>query len=348
MKRVFISLTILTGILVIITACGAGKKQVYSSKDETAYDFTIAFGSCDDEDRPNHLWDEVLAQHPDVWIWGGDNIYADTENMQLMKAKYALQLEDATYQQLRKEAVIMGTWDDHDYGLNDGGEEYTKKGESQQLLLDFLDVPKNSKQRQRKGVYASRIFGVGNKSIKVIILDTRYFRTGLQKDPDPNRRYQPQDGGTILGDVQWKWLTDELRMSKADFHIIMSSIQVLSKEHGYERWATFSAERTKLLNLIASSEARNVILLSGDRHISEFSVLRDDTLAYPLMDFTSSGLTHAYKGFTGEPNQYREGAVVFTESFGMLQFDLEKNRVVFTMMGDDFQLLQQYQIVYPN
>ena len=46
--------------------------------------------------------------------------------------------------------------------------------------------------------------------------------------------------------------------------IILSSIQVLATEHGYEKWANFPHEREKLINLI--QRKKNVLILSGDRH----------------------------------------------------------------------------------
>lgn len=39
---------------------------------------------------------------------------------------------------------IIGTWDDHDYGLNDAGKEFDRKSTNQRLLLDFLDEPLDS------------------------------------------------------------------------------------------------------------------------------------------------------------------------------------------------------------
>jgi len=41
-------------------------------------DYTIAFGSCNKQFLENKLWDDIIEQQPDVWIWGGDNVYADT------------------------------------------------------------------------------------------------------------------------------------------------------------------------------------------------------------------------------------------------------------------------------
>ena len=86
--------------------------------------------------------------------------------------------------------------------------------------------------------------------------------------------------------------------------------------------------------------------MSGDRHISEFSKTDVAGLPYPLVDFTSSGLTHAYRDFTGEPNPFRVGEVVFTESFGTLAFDFKSKKVSFKMLGDGGEVLgtmvQQY------
>jgi len=230
---------------------------------------------------------------------------------------------------------IMATWDDHDYGKNDAGFEYVKKDSSQQLFLNFLNVPQDDPRRKRKGIYHSKIFSINNKSVKVIILDTRYFRTKLTKDKTGVKKYIPNTTsvGTILGDTQWQWLNNELKNSKSNFNIIVSSIQVLSGEHGFEKWANFPMERDLLFHTIANSGAKGVIILSGDRHISEFSRKESMLLPYPLIDFTSSGLTHAYRGYKGEPNGFRVGEVIFTESFGVLRFDFDDKKVMMEMRG---------------
>jgi hypothetical protein len=41
---------------------------------------------------------------------------------------------------------VIGTWDDHDYGLNDAGKEFSGKVVTQRLMLDFLDEPEDSKR----------------------------------------------------------------------------------------------------------------------------------------------------------------------------------------------------------
>src|SRR6266851_3009956 len=78
----------------------------------------IAFGSCNRESLPQPLWSPILETRPDLWIWLGDNIYADTEDMEVMRQKYARQLANEGYRQLRASVPVIGIWDDHDYGAN--------------------------------------------------------------------------------------------------------------------------------------------------------------------------------------------------------------------------------------
>ena len=326
----------LAGLALLFLSCKSSKTAVNPYEAETH--FTIAFGSCNKHDSTNLLWDDIRAANPQIWIWGGDNIYADTDNIEQIKAMYDAQKNIRDYKKLRSEVTVIGTWDDHDYGLNDGGEEWTVKAESQQAFLDFMDVPGNDPRRQQEGVYTSHNYELLNMPgrIKVIILDTRYFRTALKEDPSGQKRYIPNDygDGTILGDMQWQWLGDELRNSPADFNIIVSSIQFLSDQHGFETWGNFPHEVERLKSLIVESGAKGVILLSGDRHISEFSKVQLTDMNYPLIDFTSSGLTHAYSSYSGEPNPYRLGEVVATESFGLVKFNMKTKSVRFQIIGD--------------
>ena len=327
-------------LISLFVSCGS-----ISKIDHSEIDFTIAFGSCNHQEAPQPLWKPILQQDPDVFIWGGDNIYSDTDDAEEMKADYQLQKSNADYKKLSEKVTIIGTWDDHDYGLNDGGASFHFKEESQQLFLDFFNISETDARRSREGVYSSEVFETGKGKIKVILLDTRYFRSELRASENPDKRYE-ESGGTILGAAQWKWLREELENSISNFNIIVSSIQVLSEEHGFEKWANIPSELEKLKALIQDTSAKNIILLSGDRHISEFSVQKDLKLGYPLMDFTSSGLTHTYEDFNGEPNRYREGKVVFEKSFGVLKFDLDNERVLFEMRGENNSLLQDYFIPF--
>lgn len=325
-------------------SCATYKSAIHADKS----DLTIAFGSCNNHKKENLLWKEIAKHQPKVWIWGGDNTYSDTKNMDVLKRDYQVVLDNKDYQALQKNTKIVGTWDDHDYGLNDGGAEFSAKKESQQAFLDFMGVSKTDKRRQQEGVYDAEMVKTPKGKVKIINLDTRYFRSKLTKNTNTKKRYQPNKygEGTMLGNVQWAWLEKELNTSTADFNVIMSSVQFLSAEHGFETWGNMPHEVDKLKALIKTSKAKGVLIVSGDRHISEFSKTTIDGMAYPLIDFTSSGLTHAYTDYVFEANPFRIGEVVPKIAYGLLLFDFAKKEIAMQIRGVNDVLLGELKQAY--
>jgi alkaline phosphatase D len=305
----------------------------HSSKGDTVS--RLAFGSCAGEDLPQPIWDAVLAEAPDVWVWAGDNIYGDTENMQLLRDKYALLSAQPGYRRLRDTGIpILGTWDDHDYGANDAGADYPQREASQQVFLDFFGVPEDSPRRAREGVYHAETFGEPGRRIQVITLDTRYHRSPLRTYPRTPERDEkvywpnPDPEATVLGEAQWAWLRREL-LKPADLRLIVSSIQVISAEHRFEKWSNFPLERRRFLDLLRETQAEGVVLLSGDRHHAELSRMEVPGL-YPLYELTSSGInrsnprTGAAAQRPPEPNRYRLGRTFRGHHFGVVTVDWEQ------------------------
>ncbi|MAO08149.1 MAG: alkaline phosphatase [Alteromonas sp.] len=312
--------------------------------------FIVAFASCNDQDRPQPLWEAILENSPEAFIWLGDNIYADTDDMEKMKNDYDKVLSNSSYQKLVESIPVLGTWDDHDFGKNDAGVHWEKKDEAQQLFWNFMQVPEEDSLRQQKGVYHSKTLNSTKGSIKVILLDTRYFRDPLRKNEGEGGPYIPWDAdhkGTILGASQWQWLEKELLSSEADFTVLVSSIQVISKEHFWEKWYNFPKETQKLKSLISKSSSP-VIILSGDRHMAEISVENIPEMSYPLVDFTSSGLTHTWLDGPTEGNSFRVSNVVKKLNFGILRFNFEAREVTFEIRGENNFLYDTYTQQFPN
>lgn len=312
-----------SGIIIVILAANT----------PVAAQYTIAFGSCSHQDDAGQLWGDILDQKPDLWIWLGDNIYGDTHNMDSMRAMYAMQKSHPDYQRVLKKIPVIGTWDDHDYGANDGGKFYSKKDESKGELLAFLDVPEDSEVRKHAGVYQSYEFGSSRRKIKVILLDTRYFRDTLMRSKEKGKRYVPSPDGDVLGEQQWAWLEKELKNSDASLNIIGSSIQFLSSEHAFEKWANFPKARKRMLDLIARIKPANTLFISGDRHIAEISRLTLPDVKYPVYDFTSSGLTHTWDQPWEEKNSLRVGDLVIRKNYGLIKVNWTKKGPVVTLQA---------------
>ena len=81
------------------------------------------------------MWPWINANNPDLWIWMGDIIYMDSDSMEITRKAYDIQKNNADYLILRDSAEIIGIWDDHDYGMNDGGKEWSVKDKKKELMF---------------------------------------------------------------------------------------------------------------------------------------------------------------------------------------------------------------------
>lgn len=283
---------------------------------------TIAFGSCNDFKRKQDIWDEVAFHEPQLWIWLGDLAYIDSDIPGLIKRGYQKQFDQEQYQRFREAVPITGVWDDHDYGTNNSGKEFPGKETSEEAFLNFMELPEDHPARKREGVYYSETLGPQGQQVKVINLDCRYFRDEPLIDDRPNAKkpYLPNREGTILGEAQWRWLELELANNDAQLTLINTGIQVLPDEHVYEKWANFPLEQERLLKLIESNYNSQIILLTGDRHISEISKTKMANGEF-LFEITSSGLTHSYEELEEEANRFRVGRFMNKTGFALLKID---------------------------
>ena len=304
----------------------------------------IGFGSCAHQDKPQPIWDAVVAAKPDVFLLIGDAIYHDvivdkSRTNETLADKYARLNAQPSFKKLRQSCPLLGTWDDHDYGLDDAGAEYPKKKESQQAWLDFLGVPADSPRRQMEGVYNAHILGPPEKSVQIILLDTRYFRGPLKK----RAKFIPSEGAyepnldpavTMLGEAQWRWLEEQLK-KPAKVRILCSSIQVVAQDHHHEKWQNLPHERDRLYKLFRDTGATGLFCISGDRHLAELSMM-DAGLGYPLYDLTSSGLTQASRKWRKlEINRHRVMTMNVGNNFGMILVDWSRTEPLISLQVRD-------------
>lgn len=294
---------------------------------------TLGFGSCARQERPQPIWDAIDAARCDAFVLLGDNIYADTSDPAVFREKYALLAAMPGFAKLRQAIPLFATWDDHDYGINDGGADFPAAAIAQREFCDFFQVPANSPLRSSPGVYDCVTLGPAGKRVQLILLDTRTFRSPLKKNPaNPKVNVPNTDpGATVLGEGQWAWLERRL-LEPADIRMVVSSIQLVPTEHGSEKWDNFPQERTRFLELLKNTRAMGVVIISGDRHLGELSRLTpEDGAPYPLYEMTTSGLNQPVQKeaeYTsknppkGTPNRHRLHERPYTGSnFGLIRID---------------------------
>lgn len=286
----------------------------------------IAFASCCDQRLPQPIWETVLAARPQLFLFGGDNVYASKQpwSLEQLEEAYATLARVPSFARLRDSLSHMAIWDDHDYGMNDAGAEFAHKADAKAAFLRFWRAGASDERIAREGLYQSRIFGPPGRRVQVIVPDVRWFRSPWKRTDEfgaPGKERWVPDADpakTMLGEVQWRWLEEQLRQP-AELRLLYSSIQVLAEGHGWERWGNLPLERERLVRLIAQVRANGVIFLSGDRHIG--ALYRETAgTPYPFYEMTSSGLTHPWVSAV-EPGPNRIGELFTGQHFGTVDID---------------------------
>jgi len=306
----------------------------------------IAFGSCANQRKSQPIWNAVLSAEPNLFIFMGDNVYGDVSSAEVTELKDAYaELQTVTeFQTLRGRIPILSIWDDHDYGINDGGSDFPYKYATKDLFLEFWDIPPDDPRRQREGLYYATTFGPLGQRVQVILLDTRFFRSPLKPSDAPGspgkEHYVPDydPAKTMLGEEQWAWLEQELS-EPADIRLIVCSVQVIAQAHGYERWGNLPRERNRLFELISRTNASGVIFLSGDRHIGALYKL-DVGGPFPLYEVTSSSLNRP-SSLKSEAGVYRLGEFYGRENFGMVAIDWVTESVSLELRDIEGEVVRQ-------
>jgi alkaline phosphatase D len=325
----------------------------------------IAFGSGIFQWNEQPIWKTVVTAKPDLFIFNGDAIYADFDGKKVVPvtkeslvAEWQKMAVLPNYQFLKKNVPIMATWDNHDYGKHDGKADFHLKEFSQKTFLDFFDEPNDSKRYTTPGIYDAKIFGPEGKRVQIILLDNRYFKGPfvLKEYKEGERetlglsgsmgKYAPNNDPsvTFLGANQWQWLETQLQ-KPVEIRFIVSGTQIIPDQKGMDEWGNYPLERQKLFDLIKTTGAESVILLTGNVHFSEVSKLETDF--YPIFEFTASGLDHVNEKYANAPNKYRVTGPCVMDNFGLVEIDWDTKltpQVTFKAVGLDGSTVFNHQI----
>ncbi|TWU13333.1 PhoD-like phosphatase [Symmachiella macrocystis] len=331
----FQTIGLLIGLTALLPAQESQRKfRPLPAKSDTIH--RIAFGSCAKHWQHQPIWKTVVATQPDLFLFLGDAIYSDTDGKtawaiseQQLQGEWNRLADKPEFQRFRDQVPIMATWDNHDYGTHNGGAEFHLKEASKRLFLDFFGEPLDSPRRRRAGIYDAKVFGPEGRRVQIILLDTRTFRGPFKRDMRSKQErvkigkvggYLPHDDTDlpILGKAQWAWLDRQLRQP-AEIRLVCSSTQIIPNEKGMDEWGCFPHERQRLFDLIETTEANGVILLSGNVHFAEISKM--ESKPYPLLDFTSSGLTHINQAYAEAGNKYRVAGPLARLNFGFVEIN---------------------------
>jgi alkaline phosphatase D len=302
----------------IIDGKPSAAKGGFTTKDLWQYrkpapDFSFLTGSCayfnqSVYDRPgtpygkdSSIFESMAREKAAFMIWLGDNWYTrEVDYFSEWGLWYRAQRDRAqpVLQNFWKAMPHVATWDDHDYGPNDIGKNYTLKNVSRDIWKHYWCNP--SYGENEEGIYTMYSWG----DVDFFLTDDRWWRSADRMKDSVDGK--PNPGKRMLGIRQMEWLKNALLYSGATFKIIVVGSQVLNPVSPFDKWRDFPAEYDELMNFLAENKINGVLFLTGDRHHSEI-IKAERPGTYPLYDITVSPLTSATHKFGVEEanNPYR-------------------------------------------
>lgn len=308
----------------------------YRSLD-TSKDLTlIGLGSCSDQNFPEPIWKTIKQANPQLFIMMGDNVYASKKENKPIVDQYIKMNQIPEYRDVRESIPFLATWDDHDFGQNDGGADNPEKDEARRVFLNYWSYLKFTMPKDQQGIYHSRIIGTKNRKVQIILLDTRWDRSPITRNPEynaetnteqPPKIFLPNEDpkARMLSEQQWKWLDQELGKS-ANLRLIVSSVQLIPNDHFFEKWGNFPKERQRFFNLLKKRKAKNTLILSGDRHLA--SIAKEEVKGLGVIyEVTASSLNRPSKTTVPEIDKSYVAPSFLKSNFGTLLIDWSKRTV---------------------
>lgn len=306
----------------------------------------ILFGSCNSQHYAPVLWPAMASRRASALVWAGDAVYADdfaptlrvwkkgavrAATPAVLQELYARLLDEPGYRRFTRRGNdssttssevetsddnmhVLGVYDDHDYGINNGDKHYQFRTESAMLFVQFLKsssarpidlAAMEARAAAGRGVYGVKVFDFGrpaglellsdqeagiepsaarsdevtalsDRSVAIFLVDCRSNKSPWKKG-FPGKHFPDYDAD-FLGAEQWEWLQATLPKSRAAVNVIVQGLQVHADRYFdgnlAEDWSRFPMAQHRLYQTILNSGAAAPVLVSGDVHMAE--LLRKD------------------------------------------------------------------------
>lgn len=283
----------------------------------------------------NIIWPQAFAHKPDIVFLIGDNLYADVHagiyfgniidtppaHLWDKHVEHAMTMKLSRMKNL---VPTMTTWDDHDYGVNDGDRSYKYKTKSKVIYQTFFPVEENKIVKKGVGV-SNQLVLRGNR---FFFMDARSFRAS-KKEKD----------GQHLGLKQKKQLYVDLKNS-SELNWLIKGDQFYGGYHKYESYEGVHGTEFKKFTAKLKEINKKYVFLAGDRHLIEVMRIKD----FNTYEYTVSGIhTKMYPGsLKHSPNKIRVDGFDGLPNYAIIDIDLSQgNKIQFKGYTTDKLLIDR-------
>jgi alkaline phosphatase D len=301
----------------------------FSTLDLNKVSLKFALCSCmKDNFHEPAIWKNMVLEKPDILFFVGDAVYADkgstgkhgADPAHLWK-KFCDARNTLEIYYSHQLIPILATWDDHDFGLNDGNcRDYPYVKESQWNFLQFFAQEESHCRLLKRGPGVSSAFQFRDQLF--LLMDNRTFR---EKNGSTDRYAH-------WGKDQELWMLDLMRQNSGSTWIMTGS-QVfpslplkasLSRDHK----AQYAGVMRELKTIPSKA-----IFVSGDVHYTEISLVDPQDIGYRTYELTSSSV-HS-NGIPGAPtvmpnSRRMQGTGVGARNYILVEAQSQGHGSVFT------------------
>ena len=289
-------------------------------------------------------WRNLQSLKPDVVFMIGDNVYVDVLGQKVDEqgiwSRYVETRHRLEIFRQKNLIPIFATWDDHDYGKNNSGRDFPYKGEAQKVFQSFfpmtslLGVTSKGPGVSHSVILSKQLF---------LFLDNRSFRTlpegeeksmGEKKNGNPGWRKNQLVSGSHFGPAQVSWILNQIRATSYPVWLI-SGDQFFGGHHPFESFQGQHPRDFKVFLKKLKKTKKNILFISGDRHLTEIMKIPPHFLNGKTYEITSSPIhSSTYKGsFSKYPNPFALVGVDGVNNFIIIESSRRKKGVEFKVWG---------------
>lgn len=216
--------------------------------------------------------------------------HGEPRTLHQYRNRYAQYHRDPDLQAAHANAPWIVTLDDHEVDNNFAGDvpqdpdEQSRRAFRERraaaLRAYYEHMPIRPSARPHKNqmrLYRGFSFG---RHVQVSVLDTRLHRsnqpTTMREARDPAR--------TMTGERQERWLLDRLTDPSPTWHLVANQTMMAQNDRlagrerlfDFDNWDGYRVQRHRILSTLHRADARNVVVLTGDRHATWVSDLKPD------------------------------------------------------------------------
>lgn len=295
-------------------------KRTFTTLDIEKNEMTFAYASCMADDyRFNEvidpMWNRMQQLNPDFVVLNGDVVYVDSFEFVERKKATELDLWFRFIDSFNRIPIykwhhlkpIFATWDDHDFGTNDGDRDFKEKQAARKIFLGFFGGRniENVYKVENESVY----FSLNMFKQKMLFLDDRYFR-------QPNKEQKEAEKFAHWGEQQHNWVIKKINEDNTPTWLFNGNQFFSGVDLSYkESFQSNNPIHFKLFIEEVKKASSPVVLASGDIHFSEIMKIPNQNFGYDTYELTSSSM-HSYTS-KGWDNPLRI-PTAFTKEFNFM------------------------------